>query len=48
MTFCLWEEYQRTGLFSDMTRWLKHRAYCGLVLAGLEDDSDNFWRPECQ
>ena len=22
-----WEEYQRTGRYEDMTRWLKHRAW---------------------
>ena len=26
--FCLWEEYQRTGEYRDMMRWLKQRAYC--------------------
>ncbi len=26
--FCLWKEYQRTGEYRDMLRWLKHRAYC--------------------
>ena len=26
-SFCFWEEYQRTGAYRDMLRWLKHRAY---------------------
>jgi hypothetical protein len=30
--FCLWEEYQRTGEYRDMMRWLKHRAYCYAVV----------------
>ena len=30
--FCLWEEYQRTGEYRDMLRWLKHRAYCRAVV----------------
>jgi hypothetical protein len=30
--FCLWEEYQRTGAYRDMLRWLKHRAYCYAVV----------------
>jgi len=30
--FCLWEEYQRTGEYRDMLRWLKHRAYCYAVV----------------
>jgi hypothetical protein len=29
---CLWEVYQRTGEYRDMTRWLKHRAYCRAVV----------------
>ena len=35
---CLWEEYQSTGTYRDMLRWLKHRAYCGVV--------ENQWREE--
>ena len=31
-SFCLWEEYQRTGEERDMLRWLKHRAYCRAVV----------------
>jgi len=30
--FCLWEEYQRTGEYRGMLRWLKHRAYCRAVV----------------
>lgn len=30
--FCFWEEYQRTGDYRDMLRWLKHRAYCYAVV----------------
>ncbi len=28
---CFWEEYQRTGEYRYMLRWLKHRAYCYAV-----------------
>ena len=31
-SFCFWEEYQRTGAYRDMLRWLKHRAYCYAVV----------------
>ena len=25
---CLWEDYQADQTFENMTRWLKHRAFC--------------------
>lgn len=38
--FCLWEEYQRTGEYRDMLRWLKHRAYCYATEPERDDDAE--------
>jgi hypothetical protein len=35
MCECLWDVYQRTGRYEDLTRWLKHRAYGKLMIDSL-------------
>lgn len=46
LTRCFWKQYQKTGRYEDMMKWLKHRAYIHHIGCGGQADYHKIFSEE--